>query len=183
MNQVNKSEQPTAKPRPLAVQAVEAVIFNVKWVLLLFYFGLVVVLGLYAWSFLREIVHLVLTGGSQNPEELRIVALDMGDIVMVANLIKMIVAGSYNSFVSKEHHRPNENISSGMLKVKISTSVVVVATIGLLPTFVAFKQADLPVLGGKLAMYAGFLIGAIVLAVIEYLHIKGEKLEQSHESH
>jgi uncharacterized protein (TIGR00645 family) len=175
---------PEAKrPRPRGVLIVEAIVFNVKWVLPVFYFGLVVVLALYGVLFLKEIWHLVLTANRMSTEELRIVALDMGDIVMVANLIKMIIAGSYNSFITKDHGRPGENISSGMLKVKISTSVIVVATIGLLPEFVSFKPEHLEALVGKLAMYAMFLWAARVLADIEFLHIRGEVLESKNEKH
>jgi uncharacterized membrane protein YqhA len=43
---------------------------------------------------------------------------------MIANLVKMIITGSYHSFVDKEHGFKGENANSGMLKVKISTSLI-----------------------------------------------------------
>ena len=57
------------------------------------------------------------------------VTLEDVDIVMIANLVKMIITGSYNSFVSKKHDDENEKVSSGMLKVKMSTSIMGVSAI------------------------------------------------------
>jgi len=46
------------------------------------------------------------------------------DIVMIANLVKMIITGSYHSFIDKTHNEEIEKVSSGMLKVKMSTSIL-----------------------------------------------------------
>jgi uncharacterized protein (TIGR00645 family) len=123
-----------------AVKAVEIIIFNVRWILPLFYMGLVVVMFLYGYSYLDEIIHLVKEGFMTSTpiklDEMKLIALDMVDVVMIANLVKMIVAGSYHSFISKKHGYANEAISSGALKIKISTSIVVVASIHLLKQFV-----------------------------------------------
>jgi uncharacterized protein (TIGR00645 family) len=155
---------------------IESILFNVKWLLLLFYLGLVLVMLLYAFSFVKAIIAVAVQAVSLPVAEMKIVALDFVDIVMVANLVKMIITGSYNSFVSKDHGRPNENISSGTLKIKISTSIIVVCAINLLRNFVADHTSWSDV-QAKLWIFGSFLATTLVLGILEYLHVRGEAIE------
>src|SRR3981189_1370703 len=84
---------------------IESILFNVKWILPLFYLGLVIVLFLYGIAYLRGIFSIIVEAPTFSPENMEIVVLDFVDVVMIANLVKMIIAGSYNSFVSKDHGR------------------------------------------------------------------------------
>lgn len=77
--------------------------------------------------------------------------------------------------VSKKHGYDNENISSGMLKIKMGTSIIGVSSIHILQQFVT-NTISWEDLGKLLAMHAAFLMGALVLALIEYLHEKGTHL-------
>ena len=154
----------------------EHILFNVKWILPLFYLGLAVVLVLYGVAYVRDVASIINRSRELTTEEMKIIVLDFVDAVMVANLVKMIVTGSYNSFISKDHGRPNENISSGSLKIKITTSVIVVCSIHLLRDFVA-PNVDWPAVQRQLWIYAAFLASTLVLGVLEYLHVKGEIIE------
>ena len=169
----------TAWKRPvLWISLVEAIVFNVKWVLLLFYLGLVAVLLMFAFAYAKELVLLTTHAASMSIEEMKIVALEFVDVVMVANLIKMCITGSYNSFVSKDHGRANENISSGTLKIKISTSIIIVSAIYLLRAFVS-ANAPWEEIRVKLWIFALFLATTLVLGVLEYLHVKGQEIESN----
>jgi uncharacterized protein (TIGR00645 family) len=160
---------------------VENVIFNVRWVLPLFYMGLVVILFMYAFAFAREVFSSVLKVTSLSTEDLKIVVLDMVDIVMIANLVKMIITGSYHSFIAKDHGYKNENSSSGLLKIKIATSVIIVSMIHMLRSFVGNESAGAEAMHRELAYFAAFLTGSLVLGIIEYWHVKGEAIEHSIE--
>ena len=162
--------------KPRGVVIVEFIVFNVKWILPLFYLGLVVVLFLYGIAYLKGIFLIVAEASTFSTENMKIVVLDFVDVVMIANLVKMIIAGSYNSFVSKDHGRPNENISSGTLKIKISTSIIVVCAIHLLRNFVA-EEVNWEVMQCKLWIFAAFLATTLVLGVLEFMHVKGEAIE------
>jgi len=173
--------------KPHVKKLVEDVIFNIKWVLPLFYLALVVVLGQTGYVFLLEVWRMVLNVPS-TVEQMKIVALDFADTVMIANLIKMIITGSYNSFICKDHGHANERISSGMLKIKIMTSIIIVSGMGLLRDYVTDSLE--PAISTKhLTIFIVFLIGAIALSVIEYLHLLGERIEHDlhketkHDSH
>lgn len=168
----------------LSVRFVEGVLFNIKWLLPLFYIGLVPILLMYGLSYGMSIIEIFIHAWHAwmlpSTDEMKITALDAVDVVMIANLIKMIMTGSYNSFISKAHGRLNENISSGMLKIKISTSVIVVMMIHLLRSFVE-QEYNFDLLTKQLAIFAAVLIGALVLGFLEFLHVKSEKIE--HEMH
>ena len=174
------SSEPIKARSNIFVRAVEGIIFNVKWVLPLFYMGLVVVMGLYGLAYLKEIIETIARASTYTTDDMKIVVLDFVDIVMVANLVKMIIAGSYNSFISKNHGRQNENISSGQLKIKITTSIVIVCSIHLLRSFVT-NTATVDSIIKQLYIYGAFLASALVLGVLEYLHVKQELEEAAHE--
>jgi len=150
------------------VRILELALFNVRWILIPFYFGLVAVLFYYGIAYFHELM-MFLRAASLNIEQVKIFALDTIDIVMVANLIKMIITGSYNSFVTKGHGYTGENVSSGELKIKIATSVVVLSMIHLLKTFIGTEESWL-MIEKQLIIFGAFVVTALVLAVIEYIH-------------
>ncbi len=169
---------PVAPASNKAVKFVENVLFNVRWTLLVFYLGLVAVLGLYAFAFVKEVIELFPQAIRLSALALKVEILDFVDTVMVGNLVKLIVTGSYHSFVSKAHGRANEAVSSGQLKIKISTSILVICSIALLRNFIT---ASGPTIWDQmlkdLAIFGMLLVCSLVLSVIEYLHVKGEVLE------
>lgn len=157
--------------RGILVRWTELVLFNVRWFLIPFYLGLVVVLLYYGLAYYREVWHFLKSGTDATIDDVKVFALDTIDIVMIANLIKMIITGSYNSFVSKCHGYTNENISSGELKVKIATSIVILSMVHMLKDFLG-TDLNWLVLEKNLSMFVAFMVGSIVLAFIEYLHHK-----------
>jgi uncharacterized protein (TIGR00645 family) len=169
------------QPRNRAITVAETVLFNVKWLLIPFYLGLVPVMLVYGYAYLRGIIDVIAKAPSLSTESMMLLTLDFVDMVMVANLIKMIITGSYNSFVSKHHGRPNENISSGTLKIKISTSIITVGAIHLLREFEAdeLHWSNIQI---KLGIFAAFLGTTLVLGILEYLHIKGLAVESRIQS-
>lgn len=160
------------------IKYIENIIFNVRWLLIPFYFGLIISLGAYVVSYFWEIYDLI-SKPIPHTETMMFALLAFVDVVMVANLVKMIITGSYNSFVSKNHGFKNENISSGMLKVKMSTSIIGVSSIHLLQSFVNVNNVSWDNINKQLLIHGAFIIGAISMIVIEYLHAKAEQIEHS----
>jgi uncharacterized protein (TIGR00645 family) len=181
MSQTNMPTPENGPPPNVARTLIESVLFNVKWLLPVFYLGLLFILLLYGYVFLKELVAAVRLAATASTEQMQIVVLNFVDIVMIANLAKMIITGSYNSFVSKAHGHPNENISSGTLKIKITTSVVVVGSIHLLREMVD-PHSTPEVIQMNLWIFAAFLGATLVLGVLEYLHVRGMSIESQIES-
>ena len=87
----------------------------------------------------------------------------------------MIITGSYNSFVDKTHSEDAEKVSSGVLKVKMATSIMGVSSIHLLQTFINSAQVPIETIYKQLLIHGIFIVGGIVLAFIDYLHVKSEE--------
>ncbi len=153
---------------------IENVIFGSRWLLIPFYLGLIVVMSIYTLVYTKEIFHLVAEIGHITKESVMLLILEIVDIVMIANLVKMIITGSYNSFVDKGHGIQGENVSSGMLKVKMSTSLIGVSSIHLLQTFINASAVSWDELNKQLLIHGSFLVGSLILAIIDYLHEKAE---------
>jgi len=150
---------------------IEKIIFFSKWLLIPFYLKLF-------WT-LSVLLYWFITNGRINNEEL-IYVLEAVDVIMIANLVKMICTGSYHSFVSKTHGDSAEKVGSGALKVKIVTSIIGVTSIHLLQTFISAENIVWDVIYKQIAIHSIFLIGALILAVIDFLHIKSENFETKH---
>lgn len=159
---------------------IEEVIFNARWLLIPFYIGLILVLCLYEYAFAKQILSMFALN-SITTESMMLVVLEAVDVVMIANLVKMIISGSYNSFVSKTHGYQNENASSGMLKVKMSMSIIGVSSIHLLQSFVAAEHIPMEVITKQLMIHGTFIIGTVAIAIVEFLHVKGDAIEHETE--
>lgn len=160
-----------------SVKFFEFSLFESRWLLLLFYYGLIIGLAIYGFVFLKTTAHIIIEAPLMNKEMAMLSILELVDMAMVANLVKMIITGSYNSFISKNHGYKNENITSGMLKIKMSTSLVGVSSIHLLQSFLMEQAPEN--LKNQIIIHCVFLIGSLMLAVIEYLHEKGESISKT----
>lgn len=145
---------------------VEGIIFNIKWLLIPAYLNL-------SWFLSKLLFHFIVLQHVTN--ETLMECLEAVDIVMIANLLVMIITGSYTSFISKKYNGETEKTSSGLLKVKMSTSILGVTTVHLLKTFIECSNASVPdwdLIYKQSFIHGMFMVGSLVLAVIDYLHCK-----------
>ena len=70
-------------------------------------------------------------------------ALDLIDVVMIANLLVMVVMGGYETFVSTLDLKDNpdqpewlDHLDAGAMKIKLSLSLIGISSIHLLRTFI-----------------------------------------------
>lgn len=155
---------------------IEKILFGSKWILTFFYFGLILGQIAYAWTYSKTVYSMIINAHSFDTSQMMLILLELVDMVMIANLVKMIITGSYNSSVDKNHDNANENVSSGILKVKMSTSLIGVTSIHLLQSFINSANIGWDDFNKKLIIHGMFLVGGIALAWIEYLHDKGDAI-------
>jgi uncharacterized protein (TIGR00645 family) len=160
---------------------VEKILFGSKWMLIPFYLGLMVALAIYTFVDVRQVYEMVVSISAMDEERSMMMLLKLVDIAMIANLVKMIIVGSYTSFVDKNHGQDGEKTSSGVLKVKMTTSLIGVSSINLLQTFIHAKDCSNETLYKQLIIHSVFLIGAVMLAFIDYLHVKSEVIHDNSE--
>lgn len=157
-------------------RGIERFLFGSKWILILFYLGLIVGQLCYAWVYIGEIWHIIGNLKNYNTSTMMLAVLELVDMALIAYLIKMIITGSYNSSINKNHGYLGENVSSGILKVKLSTSLIGVTSIHLLQSFINSQNIEWEDFYKKMIIHLVFLVGGIALAYIEYLHDKGDAI-------
>jgi uncharacterized protein (TIGR00645 family) len=144
---------------------VKTIIFYSKWLVIPFLIKLFFTLGILLYHFILE---------NHISNEDLMSTLEAVDTVMVASLVKMIITGTYHSFVDKNHGEPGENSSSGLLKVKLASSIMGVTSIHLLQTFINVEHLTWDTINKQLIIHGIFMVGCLVLAIVDYLHCKSE---------
>jgi len=123
--------------------ALEVAIFNSRWLLAPFYFGLVVAVVLLLVKFAQEFVHVVGNIFTASESETILAILTLVDMSLVANLLLIIIFSGYENFVSKIDTAGHEDRPEWMgtvdfsgLKMKLIASIVAISAIELLKAFV-----------------------------------------------
>jgi uncharacterized protein (TIGR00645 family) len=118
-------------------------IFMGRWLQAPLYFGLIVILGIYVFRFLQELLSLTIHANGYDNIQIMLIVLDLIDVVMIANLIIMVIMGGYETFVSKlnlqnEADQPEwlDEVNAGTMKVKLALSLIGISSIHLLRTFI-----------------------------------------------
>ena len=97
-------------------------------------------------------------------------ALDLIDVVMIANLLVMVVMGGYETFVSRLnlHGHPDQpswldEVSAGMLKVKLALALVGISSIHLLRTFIDPLQKNNSTVMWQVIIHLTLVVSAIAI--------------------
>jgi uncharacterized protein (TIGR00645 family) len=153
-------------------QTLQKILFAHKWMLYPFYLGLVIALGCYFINYTQELWFYVINFAHRDLSDGMMKLLELVDIVMVANLIKMVITGSYQVFVDRVKEN-TERVSSGILKVKMGTSLIGITSIHLLEVFIKPPPTDRE-LFIKVGVHIVFLLSAAILALINLWDAKSE---------
>jgi uncharacterized protein (TIGR00645 family) len=62
------------------VKAIETIIFNVRWLLIMFYLGLVAVLFMYCYAYSKQIFHIVISSTELTTEHMMLLVLEAVDV-------------------------------------------------------------------------------------------------------
>jgi uncharacterized protein (TIGR00645 family) len=145
-------------------------------------FYLIILFGLIVYAFfnIEEFLFYVIKAPTLNSKTAMLTFIELIDMSMVAGLGVMIAKGSYNSFVSKEHVHSGENIGSGLLKVKMKTSLITIVGVSLLQKVILIEANPNCIPWDELFkigfVYSLFLGGALVLQGVDYFHLKSVAL-------
>jgi len=160
---------------------IERIIFGSRWILVPFFLGLIIAQLFYCFKFVETVWELCKSFHGLDETKLMLMVLTLIDITMIANLIKMIIGGSYQTLVEKIAFDHSEKVGSGMLKVKMGSSLVGVSSIHLLQTFINSQSESFREIVVKCSIHLIFLVSTIGLAYIDYLHHL-TKCDEAHDS-
>lgn len=147
-------------------------LFAHKWMLYPLCVCLVIAFGIYSLDFLIDLYLYVINYHHRAGSESVLLTLEFVDLLMVAFLIKMVITGGYQVFIDKVKEN-TERVSSGVLKVKMGTSLIGITSIHLLETFIIPPKDNREIII-KVGVHIVFLYSAYKLAQINLLDSEAE---------
>ncbi len=171
------TEKPPAPYRPnpqlkRVERGFESMLFNSRWLMAPFYFGLVVSLAVLLFKFCAVLWEFIVHAPGSKESDIILGALALIDLSLTGNLILIVVFSGYENFVSKieagDHDRPDwmTKVDFGGIKQKLMTSIVAISAIQVLKAFMNIDSIFDP---GKLAWLVGvhlaFVVSAFMLAI------------------
>jgi uncharacterized protein (TIGR00645 family) len=152
---------------------VERIILSSRWLLVVFYLGLVVALAVYAVSFGYKFWKVALNVLSYDEADMILAMLGLIDAALVASLIVMVMISGYENFVSRFDDEGEADVSflgkldSGSLKIKVASSIVAISSIHLLQVFLNASQYDNSKLILLTGIHLAFVVSAVMLGLLE----------------
>lgn len=162
-------------------RGLERALFASRWLMLPMYVGLVLVLGMLAVVFARELLAYLPRTPTLGAEDAILVTLTLIDVTLVANLVLIVLVSSYDNFVSRldvgeGEERPSwiGSVDFSGLKIKLIGSIVAISGIHLLKRFMEIGTAPLGAEGGRELLWLTvihfvFVVSAVLLALMDWL--------------
>ena len=151
---------------------VESVILASRWLLVVFYLGLAIALGLYALSFLRKLYDFTIKVMVVEETDAILKMLALIDAALVASLVVMVIISGYENFVSRFDNADSEvsflgKIDAGSLKIKVASTIVAISSIHLLQIFLNIARYTDNQVMWLTIMHMAFVFSALFLAYID----------------
>ncbi len=158
-------------------KTLESAIFNSRWLLAPFFFGLVISVMVLLVKFLQELFHLVVDVLPLDHGIVVIKILTLVDMCLVGSLLLMIIFSGYEIFVSKIHVENHEDRPDWMgkvdfsgLKLKVIGAIVAISAIELLKTFVEMKEfgeGSESIVMWKVIIHMTFVFSGVMFALMD----------------
>jgi len=151
---------------------VESAILASRWLLVVFYLGLAIALGLYAVSFLRKLYDFTSKVMVVEETDAILKMLALIDAALVASLVVMVIISGYENFVSRFDNADSEvsflgKIDAGSLKIKVASTIVAISSIHLLQIFLNIASYTDSQVMWLTIMHMAFVVSALFLAYID----------------
>ncbi len=162
--------------------AVESVILASRWLLVVFYLGLTVALGLYCISFIKKLWEYSLDVVNISETESILKILSLIDASLVASLVVMVIISGYENFVSKFDSVDGDlslvgKIDASSLKIKVASTIVAISSIHLLQVFLNAEQFTSEKLMWLTIVHMAFVVSALLLAYIDRVMTSTKKVK------
>ena len=163
---------------------VEKIILSSRWILVVFYLGLVAALAVYAVSFGYKFLKVAGSVFEYSEAEMILAMLGLIDAALVASLIVMVMISGYENFVSRFDGADNDlsflgKLDAGSLKIKVASSIVAISSIHLLQVFMNANQFTASRIMWLTIMHLAFVVSAVMLGFLEKLMAKPKATPES----
>ncbi|OLP55166.1 hypothetical protein BJF92_17410 [Rhizobium rhizosphaerae] len=159
---------------------IERIILSSRWLLVIFYLGLVAALAVYGVSFIYKFLKVASNVFVYSEADMILAMLGLIDAALVASLIVMVMISGYENFVSRFDEGEGEvsflgKLDSGSLKIKVASSIVAISSIHLLQIFLNTQQYDQARLMWATIIHLAFVISALLLGYLERIMVEIKK--------
>lgn len=161
-------------PRLKRIETVfESLIFNSRWLMAPFYFGLVVSLAVLLYKFVVLLWEFILHVPYAKESDIILGVLSLIDVSLTGNLILIVVFSGYENFVSKIDPGGHPDwpdwmtkVDFGGLKQKLLASIVAISAIQVLKAFMNIDAIfDAQKMGWLVGVHLVFVISTLILAL------------------
>jgi uncharacterized protein (TIGR00645 family) len=150
----------------------EALLFNSRWLMAPFYFGLVVSLAVLLYKFVELLIEFILHAPSAKESDIILGVLSLIDVSLTGNLILIVVFSGYENFVSRIDPRGHPDwpewmtkVDFGGLKQKLLASIVAISAIQVLKAFMNIDATfDTQKLGWLAGIHVVFVLSTLLVA-------------------
>jgi uncharacterized protein (TIGR00645 family) len=150
---------------------VEKIILASRWLLVVFYIGLVIALGAYAINFGGKLWDFMSHLFSLEESDSILKMLGLIDAALIASLVVMVIISGYENFVSRFDHEDEVHwlgeIDIGSLKIKVASTIVAISSIHLLQVFLYVENYGNDKLMWYTLIHLAFVASALFLAFID----------------
>jgi uncharacterized protein (TIGR00645 family) len=161
---------------------VESVILASRWLLVAFYIGLAIALGIYALSFFVKLYDFATHAFGMDDTETILKVLGLIDAALIASLVVMVIISGYENFVSRFDNEEDVHwlgqIDAGSLKIKVASTIVAISSIHLLQVFLNVPTYTQSQVMWFTIIHLAFVVSAVFLAVIDRLSKKAGTVKQ-----
>jgi uncharacterized protein (TIGR00645 family) len=157
-----------------------------RYLLMVFFFGLVAGLALYAVRFVAKLWKLAAELLTIPEEDVLIAVLHLVDSALIASLVMIVVLSSYDSLVDRlagdaeqEDMRWVGRTDYANLKLKVATAIVAISSIHLLQVFLKVEDYSQEGVMWRMGIHGLFVLGALMLGLLDRItrHGQAEKNE------
>jgi uncharacterized protein (TIGR00645 family) len=155
---------------------IAAVLIASRWLMAPLYLGLVAALVVVGVAFFQELAHTVAGFAQLASDGVILAVLKLIDLVLIANLVLIMISAGIGTLgsaaASVEHAEWAEfmgKIDFSGLKLKVVVSLVAIAAVDLLESFVEIDSTNKTDLAWQLAILATFVATGLLLAWMDRL--------------
>ena len=166
------AKQTDPRPVPFFELWLERLIFQSRWVMAPFYFGLIISLLVLLMKFVQELIHFIAISAASTEADIILGVLSLIDLSLTANLVLIVVFSGYENFVSKIDPEGHPDWPEWMTKVnfsglkqKLLASIVAISAIQVLKAFMNVDTSFDPTkLAWLVGVHLAFVFSAFMLA-------------------
>jgi uncharacterized protein (TIGR00645 family) len=155
---------------------IAAALIASRWLMAPLYLGLIVALIVVGFEFFEELAHTVAGFAQLDAGGVILAVLKLIDLVLIANLVLIMISagiGTLGSVASSVEHAEwaafMGKIDFSGLKLKVVVSLVAIAAVDLLESFVEINSTDKTDLAWQIAILATFVLTGLLLAWMDRL--------------